>query len=102
MGGGRKVFLFMEVTLLAITLIAMPADLYAASQSRPTAVPIQDVHAAAGRWFGLLHGRPGGARGLDWFFSSHGNVQRQSTGQVAVGVKRFDGDTNSHVSLVAC
>jgi hypothetical protein len=66
MGRDRKVFLFMKLTFLAITVIAMPADLYAASQSRPTAVPIQDVNSVAGRWSGILYGRPGGARGQDW------------------------------------
>jgi hypothetical protein len=66
MGRDRKVFLFMKLTLLAITVIAIPADLYAASRSRPTAVPIQDVNSVAGRWSGILYGRPGGARGQDW------------------------------------
>jgi hypothetical protein len=66
MGRDGKVFLFVKLTFLAITVIAIPADLYAASRSRPTAVPIQDVTSAAGRWSGILYGRPGGARGQDW------------------------------------
>jgi hypothetical protein len=48
MGRDGKVFLFVKLTFLAITVIAIPADLYAASRSRPTAVPIQDVTSAAG------------------------------------------------------
>jgi hypothetical protein len=62
----RKIFLFLKLTLLAVVVIAIPADLYGASQSRPTAVPIQDVNSVAGRWSGILYGRPGGARGQDW------------------------------------
>jgi hypothetical protein len=65
MGRDRKVFLFMKLTLVAIMVIAIPAALYAASRSRPTAVPIQDVESVAGRWFGLLYGRPGAPRGQD-------------------------------------
>jgi hypothetical protein len=66
MGRDRKIFLFLKLTLLAVAVIAIPADLYGASRSRPTAVPIQDVNSVAGRWSGILHGRPGGARGQDW------------------------------------
>jgi hypothetical protein len=66
MGRDQKIFLFLKLTLLAVTVIAIPADLYGASRSRPTAVPIQDVNSVAGRWSGILHGRPGGARGQDW------------------------------------
>jgi hypothetical protein len=66
MGRDRKIFLFLKLTLLAVVVIAIPADLYGASRSRPTAVPIQDVNSVAGRWSGILYGRPGGARGQDW------------------------------------
>jgi hypothetical protein len=66
MGRDRKIFLFMKLTLLAVAVIAIPADLYAASRSGPTVVPIQDVNSVAGRWSGILYGRPGGARGQDW------------------------------------
>jgi hypothetical protein len=66
MGRDRKIFLFLKLTLQAVVLIAIPADLYGASQSRPTAVPIQGVNSVAGRWSGILYGRPGGARGQDW------------------------------------
>jgi hypothetical protein len=47
-------------------MIAAPTDLYAAKPSRPTAVAIADMKSVAGRWSGILYGRPGGQRGEDW------------------------------------
>jgi hypothetical protein len=65
MGRDRNVFLFMKLTLVAIMVIATPAALCAASRSRAPAEPIQNVESIAGRWFGVLYGRPGGAEGRD-------------------------------------
>ena len=66
MGRDRGIFLVMKLTLLVVTVIAIPADLYAASRPPATVVPIQDVNSVAGRWSGILYGRPGGERGRDW------------------------------------
>ena len=66
MGRDRGIFMVMKLTLLAVTVIALSADLYAASRQQTAVVPIQDVNSVAGRWSGILYGRPGGARGQDW------------------------------------
>jgi hypothetical protein len=47
-------------------LIASSTELDAASRSRPTPVAISDIKSVAGRWSGILHGRPGGTRQQDW------------------------------------
>jgi hypothetical protein len=54
------------LALVASAVITVPADLYAAQRSRPTAVAIQEMKGVAGRWSGILYGRPGGSRGRDW------------------------------------
>jgi hypothetical protein len=66
MGKYLEVCLFMKVAMLAMMVIAMPTDLSAASRALPTAVAIQDVKSVAGRWSGIVYGRPGGNRGRDW------------------------------------
>jgi hypothetical protein len=54
------------LALLTSAIIAAPIDLYAARPSRPTAEAISDMKSVAGRWSGILYGRPGGQRGQDW------------------------------------
>jgi hypothetical protein len=62
----RHPFVFVMLALMASGVIAVPTDLYAAQRSSPTAVAIPDVKSVAGRWSGILYGRPGGMRGQDW------------------------------------
>jgi hypothetical protein len=47
-------------------MVVAPVELYAAGRSSPTAVSISDIKSVAGRWSGILYGRPGGQRGQDW------------------------------------
>jgi hypothetical protein len=54
------------LALGASVVIAMPVALYAASGRDPTAVTIPYVQSIAGRWSGIVYGRPGGERGRDW------------------------------------
>ncbi|HSF31346.1 MAG TPA: hypothetical protein VLK82_12860 [Candidatus Tectomicrobia bacterium] len=66
MGKRRHPCVFVMLALMASAVIAVPPDLYAAQRSGPTAVAISDVKNVAGRWSGILYGRPGGMRGQDW------------------------------------
>jgi hypothetical protein len=66
MGSQRATFVLVMLALVGSAMIVVPADLYAAKRSHPTAVAITDVKNAAGRWSGILYGRPGGTRGQDW------------------------------------
>jgi len=52
--------------LVISAMIVAPVELYAARRSNPTPVAISDVKSVAGRWSGILYGRPGGQRGQDW------------------------------------
>lgn len=62
----QPIFVSVMLVLVASGMIAVPSDLFAAKRSSPTAVAIQDIKSVAGRWSGILYGRPGGARGQDW------------------------------------
>jgi hypothetical protein len=62
----RRTLPLVMLALVTSAIIAAPADLYAARPSRPTAVAIPDMKSVAGRWSGILYGRPGGQRGEDW------------------------------------
>jgi hypothetical protein len=66
MGRCQPIFAFVMLALMASAIIAVPADLLAAKRSSPTAVAIPDIKSVAGRWAGILYGRPGGTRGQDW------------------------------------
>jgi hypothetical protein len=66
MGRRQPTVVWVMLTLIACAIIAVQADVYAAKRSSPTAVPIQDIKSVAGRWSGILYGRPGGTRGQDW------------------------------------
>jgi hypothetical protein len=54
------------LALVASVVIVVPVALYAASGSDPTATTIPDFRSIAGRWSGIVYGRPGGERGRDW------------------------------------
>jgi hypothetical protein len=62
----QRTFVVVILVLVASAVLATPADLYAAKRSRPAVVAIQDLKSVAGRWSGILYGRPGGTRGQDW------------------------------------
>jgi len=62
----RRLFVLVMLTLMASVSFAIPTHLMAGTPSRPTAVAIVDIPSIAGRWSGILYGRPGGARGRDW------------------------------------
>ena len=66
MGRYQRTMLLVMLALVTIAIIAAPADLYAARPTQPTAVVISDMKSVAGRWSGILYGRPGGTRGQDW------------------------------------
>jgi hypothetical protein len=66
MGRRQPTFMFVMLALMAGAIIAVPADLLAAKRSSPTAVAIPDIKSVAGRWAGILYGRPGGTRDQDW------------------------------------
>ena len=66
MGSYQPTIVFVMLTLIASAIIVVPAILFAADRSRPAAVPIPDIKSVAGRWSGILYGRPGGTRGQDW------------------------------------
>jgi hypothetical protein len=66
MGSHQPTIVFVMLALIASAIIVVPAGLYAAEQSRPAAVSIPDIKSVAGRWSGILYGRPGGTRGRDW------------------------------------
>jgi hypothetical protein len=66
MGRCQPIFAFVMLALMASAIIAVPADLLAAKRSSPTAVAIPDIKSVAGRWAGILYGRPGGTRDQDW------------------------------------
>jgi hypothetical protein len=66
MGRCQRTLPLVMLALVTSVIIAAPADLYAAKPSRPTAVAISDMKSVAGRWSGILYGRPGGQRGEDW------------------------------------
>jgi hypothetical protein len=54
------------LALVASAVILVPADPFAAERSRPAAVSIPAIKSVAGRWSGILYGRPGGERARDW------------------------------------
>jgi hypothetical protein len=62
----QPIIVFIILAVIAATLVVAPADLFAAERSRPAAVAIPDIKSVAGRWSGILFGRPGGWRGQDW------------------------------------
>jgi hypothetical protein len=62
----QRTFVVVILALMASAALATPADLHAAKRSHPAAVAIQDIKGVAGRWSGILYGRPGGTRGQDW------------------------------------
>jgi hypothetical protein len=62
----QPIIVFMILAVIAGTLLVVPVDLCAAERSRPAAVSIPDIKSVAGRWSGILYGRPGGTRGQDW------------------------------------
>jgi hypothetical protein len=62
----RRTFVRVMLAFMTGMLIASSTELDAASRSRPTAVAISDIKSVAGRWSGILHGRPGGTRQQDW------------------------------------
>jgi hypothetical protein len=62
----QRTFVVVILALVASAVIATPPDLYAAKHSRPAAIAIPDIKSVAGRWSGILYGRPGGQRGQDW------------------------------------
>jgi hypothetical protein len=62
----RRTFVRVMLALMTGMLIASSTELDAASRSRPTPVAISDIKSVAGRWSGILHGRPGGTRQQDW------------------------------------
>jgi hypothetical protein len=66
MGRYQRTLPLVMLALVTSAIIAAPADLYAAKPTRPTAVAISDMKSVAGRWSGILYGRPGGQRGQDW------------------------------------
>jgi hypothetical protein len=66
MGRRRRTFVRVMLALMTGMLIASSTELDAASRSRPTAVAISDIKSVAGRWSGILYGRPGGTRQQDW------------------------------------
>lgn len=66
MGSHRAAFVLVILALVGSAIIVAPADLYAAKRSRPTAVAISEFKNVAGRWSGILYGRPGGTRRQDW------------------------------------
>jgi hypothetical protein len=66
MGKRRHPFVFVTLALIASAVTAVATDLYAAQGSSPTVVAIADIKSVAGRWSGILYGRPGGMRGQDW------------------------------------
>ena len=66
MGSHRAPFVLVMLALVGSAIIVAPADLYAAKRSHPTAVAISEFKDVAGRWSGILYGRPGGTREQDW------------------------------------
>jgi hypothetical protein len=66
MGSHQPTIVFVMLALIASAIIVVPAGLFAAERSRPAAVSIPDIKSVAGRWSGILYGRPGGTRGRDW------------------------------------
>ena len=54
------------LALMAGVVIPVPVALYAAGGADPSATTIPDFRSIAGRWSGIVHGRPGGERGRDW------------------------------------
>jgi hypothetical protein len=66
MGRYQPTIVCVMLALIASTIIVVPADLFAAEPSRLAAVPIPDIKSVAGRWSGIVYGRPGGTRGQDW------------------------------------
>jgi hypothetical protein len=54
------------LALAASVVIVVPVALHAASGPEATAVTIPDFRSIAGRWSGIVYGRPGGERGRDW------------------------------------
>jgi hypothetical protein len=66
MGRYQRTLLLVMLAPVIIAMIAAPADIYAARPTQPTAVAISDIKSVAGRWSGILYGRPGGQRGQDW------------------------------------
>jgi hypothetical protein len=65
---GKRLYplVFVMLTLMASVVIGVPADLYGAQRSSPAVIAIPDIKSVAGRWSGILYGRPGGMRGQDW------------------------------------
>ena len=62
----QPTIVFVMLALVASAVILVPADPFAAERSRPAAVSIPDIKSVAGRWSGILYGRPGGERARDW------------------------------------
>ena len=54
MGRRQRIFVLVMLALVASATITVPADLFAAKRSSPTAVAIPDVKSVAGRWAGTL------------------------------------------------
>jgi hypothetical protein len=66
MGRYQRTLPLVMLALVTSAIITAPTDLYAAKPTHPTAVAISDMKSVAGRWSGILYGRPGGQRGEDW------------------------------------
>src|SRR5688500_3599427 len=66
MGQCRRACMSVVLALVASAGMIVPTDLYAASGSSPTAAALTDVKTVAGRWSGILYGRPGAQRDQDW------------------------------------
>ena len=62
----QKAIVWGTLALMTSIVVATSTGLRAASRSSPTAVAISDIKSVAGRWSGILYGRPGGQRGQDW------------------------------------
>jgi hypothetical protein len=66
MGRRQRTVVLMMLAMAVCAVIIVPADLFAAKRSSPTTVAIPDLKSVAGRWAGILYGRPGGRRDQDW------------------------------------
>jgi hypothetical protein len=66
MGQRRETMVLVMLALVASAVLAVFGELHAADRSSPTAVAIADIKSVAGRWSGILYGRPGGTRDQDW------------------------------------
>lgn len=66
MGTYQRILVLVMLAMATGAMLAVPTDLYAARGGSPTPVAISDMKSVAGRWSGILYGRPGGQRGEDW------------------------------------